>query len=221
MDLTTDAMTEQRRLYRPHFGTGLRSEQFLLFGIRATLKAIYCQCYCFTYAMSPILRLTPRSRPEVGVDPAGCNYTPGLERGEIFFHHEPIDIAADSIRLVKVLPQSTESDIIQCAISLRTLGNEHVCLSYTWGEEPSQHLITLNGKLFRVRKSLWSFLDRARRLSLTDSLWIDAICIDQWNTKEKNHQVKRMAKIYEQAQRVLIWLPDNEIQRISQVGHNE
>ncbi|KAL0472944.1 heterokaryon incompatibility protein domain-containing protein [Neurospora intermedia] len=37
-------------------------------------------------------------------------------------------------------------------------------------------------------------------------LWIDAICIDQDNHKEKGHQVGRMRQIYENAEQVLIWL---------------
>lgn len=41
-------------------------------------------------------------------------------------------------------------------------------------------------------------------------LWIDAICIDQDNDKEKGHQVGQMRQIYENAEQVLIWLgPSN------------
>jgi hypothetical protein len=37
-------------------------------------------------------------------------------------------------------------------------------------------------------------------------LWIDAICIDQQNVGERNHQVSQMGEIYSNAQRVVIWL---------------
>jgi hypothetical protein len=37
-------------------------------------------------------------------------------------------------------------------------------------------------------------------------LWIDAVCIDQLNISERNHEVKRMGKIYKLAQRVVVWL---------------
>lgn len=36
--------------------------------------------------------------------------------------------------------------------------------------------------------------------------WIDAICIDQSNTLERNHQVQMMSEIYKSAQFVMIWL---------------
>ena len=37
-------------------------------------------------------------------------------------------------------------------------------------------------------------------------LWIDAICVDQNNIPERGHQVVRMAAIYPQASRVVVWL---------------
>lgn len=38
------------------------------------------------------------------------------------------------------------------------------------------------------------------------TLWIDAVCIDQKNAKEKGKQVSRMAEIYKSSIRVLVWL---------------
>ncbi|KAJ6282319.1 ankyrin repeat-containing domain protein, partial [Bipolaris maydis] len=37
-------------------------------------------------------------------------------------------------------------------------------------------------------------------------LWIDAVCIDQGDEKEKGHQVQQMGEIYQMAERVIIWL---------------
>jgi len=37
-------------------------------------------------------------------------------------------------------------------------------------------------------------------------VWIDAVCINQHDVKEKNSQVKRMKDIYSRSSRVLIWL---------------
>lgn len=36
--------------------------------------------------------------------------------------------------------------------------------------------------------------------------WIDAICIDQQNMAERNHEVKRMGTIYKMARRGVVWL---------------
>ncbi|KAH7094885.1 heterokaryon incompatibility protein-domain-containing protein [Paraphoma chrysanthemicola] len=40
-------------------------------------------------------------------------------------------------------------------------------------------------------------------------LWIDALCIDQQNVFERNHQVQQMGAIYKNATQVLAWLGDS------------
>jgi hypothetical protein len=37
-------------------------------------------------------------------------------------------------------------------------------------------------------------------------MWIDAICIDQNNPQERNHQVRQIKWIFHNAHRVLVWL---------------
>ncbi|KAK5091835.1 hypothetical protein LTR70_006365 [Exophiala xenobiotica] len=41
--------------------------------------------------------------------------------------------------------------------------------------------------------------------------WVDAICIDQLNIAERNHQVRQMGSIYRQADRVLVWLGNDRL----------
>jgi hypothetical protein len=41
-------------------------------------------------------------------------------------------------------------------------------------------------------------------------LWADAVCINQKANKEKSSQVAQMNRIYEYANRVLIWLGDGD-----------
>ena len=83
----------------------------------------------------------------------------------------------------------------------------HVCLSYMWGPETPVKTISVNGRSFQIRHNLWRFLRTARRLrALVDVwLWIDAICIDQQNVAERNHQVQQMAEIYANARKVVVW----------------
>jgi hypothetical protein len=40
----------------------------------------------------------------------------------------------------------------------------------------------------------------------TRVLWVDALCINQEDTRERNHQVKQMGAIYQRAERVVVWL---------------
>jgi hypothetical protein len=57
-----------------------------------------------------------------------------------------------------------------------------------------------------VRKNLFEFLEIATELYPDERLWIDALCIRQDDTTEKNHQVERMGLIYYSATEVLVWL---------------
>jgi hypothetical protein len=41
-------------------------------------------------------------------------------------------------------------------------------------------------------------------------MWIDAICINQDNREEKEHQIPLMAEIYSKALRVVVWLGEAE-----------
>ena len=93
--------------------------------------------------------------------------------------------------------------------------NQHVltnyrCLSYRWGEPVDSHTILINGHPFAVRKSLYHFLQIARKQFPGQLLWIDAICINQNDVSEKNIEVKRMSDIYRGAKEVMIWLGESE-----------
>ena len=57
-----------------------------------------------------------------------------------------------------------------------------------------------------IRANLWSFLSRLRSHNYHDYLWCDAICIDQGNNRERNHQVQLMSQIYRNASVVCVWL---------------
>lgn len=98
------------------------------------------------------------------------------------------------------------------------------CLSYIWGNGNKTCLIMINGRPYLVHQNLWDLLDFVRQrfekqggflanhakkptqLMPEPLLWIDAICINQDDTVEKNHQVQQMGRIYASADWVLIWL---------------
>ncbi|KAK4445300.1 heterokaryon incompatibility protein-domain-containing protein [Podospora aff. communis PSN243] len=49
-------------------------------------------------------------------------------------------------------------------------------------------------------------LRQLRRNRSTSSLWVDAVCIDQGDLKERNHQVRMMRRIFSHASSVIVWL---------------
>ena len=120
------------------------------------------------------------------------------------FVHEPLDLAHNTIRVLSILPDLSDSPI-RCLIKQIRREDRHVCLSYTWGDESEQSLIELDGKRFMVRPNLLEFLHRARPEYCNELLWIDAICIDQRDVRERNHQVQQMADIYASSKLVLMW----------------
>jgi hypothetical protein len=121
------------------------------------------------------------------------------------FTHSPLDLSQPTIRVLRVLGGPKKSTL-ECTIEHVPLDGRHTCLSYTWGAPDSGNQILINGKTFKVRKNLHNFLLQARQDGIQDMLWIDAVCIDQQNVAERNHQVQQMALIYQQAKRVLVWL---------------
>ncbi|RDW67578.1 hypothetical protein BP6252_08974 [Coleophoma cylindrospora] len=87
---------------------------------------------------------------------------------------------------------------------------KYEALSWCWGNEEEDYavLIKSEGRTYkkRVRKELALAMKYLRRPGQERTLWIDAICIDQTNPNERNHQVQMMSRVYTRAQQVCIWL---------------
>lgn len=125
------------------------------------------------------------------------------------FQHRPIDLEGRSLRLLRLC--MAEDGNIRCELFDAHLDDEegiieYEALSYTWGGTYKSHDIEVNEHIMAVTKNLYMALHSLRRPREDRILWIDAICIDQENDKERGHQVLQMAAIYEKAQRVIIWL---------------
>jgi hypothetical protein len=79
-------------------------------------------------------------------------------------------------------------------------------LSYEWGPKPHESPITVNDIPLEISSNLSSALYQFRYHNRDRILWTDALCINQVDKEEKNSQIPLMTAIYQQAQRVLIWL---------------
>jgi hypothetical protein len=107
---------------------------------------------------------------------------------------------------------SLEKTEIHCELfeySLQDCGTgNHLyeALSYTWGGEQKPCYITIKEQILNITQNLYTALLRLRGSSLERIIWVDAICINQEDWKERGQQVQRMAKIYSKAARVLVWL---------------
>ena len=128
--------------------------------------------------------------------------------------YRPLADPSKSIRLLTLLPDRTKSRI-RCKLTEVSFPAQesYTALSYEWGPEKRGHVILVNGRSLLIRKNLKAFLTRLRsELSggQTLTLWVDAICIDQTSTSEKNDQVRMMGYIYSQAKHVVAWLGETQ-----------
>jgi hypothetical protein len=78
------------------------------------------------------------------------------------FQHKPLDHTKATIRLLKILPDLSDTGLIQCHMWHDNVDAQYDCLSYVWGSDQDDQAISLNGKDYRLRKNLWDFLSVAR-----------------------------------------------------------
>lgn len=125
---------------------------------------------------------------------------------EAVYSTVPLEGKSD-IRLLIVHPGSAD-DPIRCSLKTVPL-SEHPrydALSYAWGPaEPTKVLQLLDAPI-EVRSNLWWALWHLRLPTQDWVVWVDALCIDQGNIGERNHQVGLMSQIYTNAEVVVAWL---------------
>lgn len=125
-----------------------------------------------------------------------------------YFRYDPLDTSQDSFRLCKLLlgeyGAPVECELFHDQLSGRS--DLYYALSYTWGQTKGQRWIRLNGKPFHIQHNLFEALKAIRKADTDLVIWIDAVCINQLNLVERNHQVSQMSKIYSNAKKVLAWV---------------
>lgn len=106
---------------------------------------------------------------------------------------------------VMVLFAGEPLDELVCDIVVVNLADRpaYEALSYTWadrtGDASLSSEVFCGGKAIAITKNCEAALRRLRLKGRNRRLWVDAICINQNDTSEKNHQVKLMSKIYTSA----------------------
>lgn len=84
---------------------------------------------------------------------------------------------------------------------------DFVALSYTWGDPAHKADILVNGTAVAVRTNLEAALRTLRhKRPIVEGMlvWVDAICINQGDMKERESEVKRMRTIYKSAYDVVV-----------------
>ncbi|KAK1832045.1 heterokaryon incompatibility protein-domain-containing protein [Podospora conica] len=136
--------------------------------------------------------------------------------------YSPIDSAKGEIRLLIVEPATTYDSPLVCQLQSAFLSPGHhgqngtpshgphfEALSYTWGLPGVMCDIQLNGQKLPIQENAAAALRRLRFTGANKTprkLWVDAICINQADIREKEGQLMLMRKIYEEAEQVCVWL---------------
>ncbi|KAK5131952.1 hypothetical protein LTR08_000464 [Meristemomyces frigidus] len=123
-----------------------------------------------------------------------------------------IKLQSDAIRVLVLEPTDEDLDdaFIQCRLVSTSIEKPvaYEALSYTWGDDALSptRFIDCDGDVTPVTINLYEALLAMRYSDRPRTLWVDALCIDQSNNKERNHQVSLMARIDRKAAGVLIWV---------------
>ena len=157
-----------------------------------------------------------------------------MARRLIYDHCRLLD--KESIRLLQIVRTSPVPVLSLHSYRLAE-APDFYALSYTWGNpfppltpekdvynETVQCILT-SGDVecnFDVTRNLFDALDRLVRKGINGPLWIDALCINQDDTGERQEQVAIMGQVYAFAQEVIVWLgPASVLDKDAVTLHNE
>ncbi|SPO07340.1 uncharacterized protein DNG_10034 [Cephalotrichum gorgonifer] len=144
-----------------------------------------------------------------------------------FYDSDDLQLGHRQIRLLTISPSpaSSHDGPIQCSLQVVDLDHppEYYALSYTWGvpaeygplstmTDDSDCLILCNTEALTVTPNLHGALRRLRHIPRLagKAFWVDAVCINQQDQKERGDQVRLMAYIYRSAASVVSWLGEED-----------
>jgi hypothetical protein len=122
-------------------------------------------------------------------------------------------VGPKSSRLLTIQFSSKFSSMIECNLSVvnyEELETGYNGLSYCWGDVKVTRPIRVNNITFLATKNLVSALRHLRHDTDELTFWVDAICINQNDIRERSAKVQQMGLIYSQAKLVVCWLGKSE-----------
>lgn len=119
-------------------------------------------------------------------------------------------LAENEIRILELLPSPDGEAPITCDVRVAPLSAEldYEALSYCWGDQTIKETIIVSGREVTITRSLYHAIRQLRLPEKKRALWIDQLCVDQWNLEEKAQQVQLMRSIYKFCHTCLVWLGD-------------
>jgi hypothetical protein len=74
---------------------------------------------------------------------------------------------------------------------------EFSALSYVWGDPKSTTYLNCNGEKLKITTALEEALHAVIKHNPNDLLWVDQICINQNDVKDKSREIVKMHMIYD------------------------
>lgn len=95
----------------------------------------------------------------------------------------------------------------------------YIGLSYYWGDDqnPSYHL-ECNGIEYPIPVAAYRALYRLRDRYVPTYIWIDTVCINQYDDLDRSKQVAKIRSIYQNAKEVVIYLGEHTKLELSASG---
>jgi hypothetical protein len=123
-----------------------------------------------------------------------------------------------SIRVLTIQGARQPDAQIQGNISVAHLDATNLsrfsALSYVWGSPGDDALsILCGGIIVPVLPNLFSALRELRNKLGTFTIWVDAVCINQDDDRDKERQIPLMAEIYTKSEYVYVWLGDASLKK--------
>ncbi|KAK5069630.1 hypothetical protein LTR64_008311 [Lithohypha guttulata] len=133
------------------------------------------------------------------------------------FVYEPLSDPFSNFRLVEVKRWKRWGQI-QCTIKEVTPSKKNTyeaisCLRVSNGKEEQleQKQIRLNGKQHNIPVAVYRVLNNARNGLARKRFWVEAICVDQNNMKEREVQLSKKDEIYNGATAIRIYIYETGI----------
>ncbi|KAK9415980.1 putative Heterokaryon incompatibility domain-containing protein [Seiridium unicorne] len=129
------------------------------------------------------------------------------------YQHRPLRYD-DSIRVLQILPSAVADAPVRVYLSSYRLSDPKLqfeALSYTWGDPSDKTPISVGGlsSSLLVPQSSVNAVKALRYQDTRRTMWIDSICINQDDVRERSTQVQMMARIFSRASCTIIYLGEH------------
>ena len=122
--------------------------------------------------------------------------------------HRPLNPSKQELRLLTLLSSPDFDATLQAELHVVEIGSgtQYEALSYVWGTAALEHDIYIERRRYPITEHLDHALRYLRHRDKKRVLWVDALCINQQDTIERNGQVTMMRDIYQNCSAGIAWL---------------